>query len=312
VAVNEANRYEAMMDDLARGGLVLMDGGTGSEVERRGIEPVQEAWSSTGVVDGPGIVRQVHGDYLAAGARILITDTFSTSRNTLADAGLEDRFELLNRRAVELARRAVEEAGDGRAVVAGGISTWSFTGRWPVLDHLHQAVAEQAKIMAEAGADLLILEMMADVERTLTVLDASRQSGLPVWVGVSATTGEGGGYRGPTPDGTVRMLGGEPLADLVAALRGREVPMLAVMHTQVEDVDPSLDVLEEGGWEGTICVYAHSGYFEKPRWIFDDVISPDGYAAHAERWIERGVRVIGGCCGIGPAHIERLRPLVGG
>ncbi|MEM7322844.1 MAG: homocysteine S-methyltransferase family protein [Actinomycetota bacterium] len=308
-------QYRQVVQDLEQGRTVLIDGGTGTEIERRGIKTVTEAWSSSGALDGPEIVQEVHEDYLRTGARIVISNTFATSLHALVDAGMEEHFENLNRDGVNLVHQAIERSGIG-AVVAGGITDWSWTRRHPPLDVLRLGVEAQAKIMADAGAELLLLEMMADVERMLTVLDAAQQSGLPVWVGFSCTTGflegEPGYQLGPgepvpphPAPGQVRLLNGPTLAEGLQALAGKDVPVVSIMHSQVEDIDAALDVTDQH-WSGPVGVYAHSGHFVKPNWIFNDVISPADYRTAAAGWVDRGVQVIGGCCGIGPAHMELL------
>ncbi|MGI9598783.1 MAG: homocysteine S-methyltransferase family protein [Acidimicrobiales bacterium] len=296
--------YEAILGDLASGKKILIDGGTGTEIELRGVPPIDDAWSSTGALDGPDVVREVHEAYLRAGARIVISNTFSTSHHALVDAGIEEKFEELNRQGVELARRARDEAG-AAAVVAAGITHWSWTRIHPPLELLREKAIIQAKIMADAGAEMFILEMMTDLDRMSIILDACRQTGLPIWVGFSCDID---GPDSETP-GTARLLGGPTLAEGVAALDGHDVPVALIMHTEVEDIDGCLDSLDEV-WNGPTGVYAHSGHFVNPNWIFNGVISPTDYADHAQRWLDRGVQVIGGCCGIGPEHIEALQPMV--
>jgi homocysteine S-methyltransferase len=154
--------------------------------------------------------------------------------------------------------------------------------------------------MSEAGADLIMLEMMADVERMLTLLAAGRASGLPVWVGFSCRAGD---------DGVVRLLDGPTLAEGISAIRENDVPLVSIMHTEVDDIEACLDVLDRS-WSGLVGVYAHSGKFINPNWIFNDTISPDDYASSAKQWKNRGVQVIGGCCGIGVAHIETMQRTV--
>jgi homocysteine S-methyltransferase len=301
------------MDDLAAGRTVLIDGGTGTEIERRGITTVKEAWSSTGALHGPQIVQEVHEDYLRTGARVIISNTFATSLHALVDAGMEEHFEALNRDGVQLVHKAIEQSGV-EAVVAGGLTDWSWTRKHPPIDVLRLGIEAQAKIMAAAGAELLMLEMMTDVERMLVVLDAARQSGLPVWVGFSCTTGFLEGEPGyqldegeavpphPAP-GQVRLLRGPTLAEGLQALQGLDVPVVNIMHSEVADIDAALDVVDQN-WDSPTGVYAHTGHFVKPNWIFNDVISPEDYCSAATRWVDRGVQVIGGCCGIGPEHMD--------
>ena len=80
------------------------------------------------------------------------------------------------------------------------------------------------------------------------------------------------------------------------------------MHTDVNDVEICLDVTE-ANWTGPMGVYAHSGDYVEDKWIFENVINPEDYATLADRWLDRGVQVIGGCCGIGPSHIQTLSGL---
>jgi homocysteine S-methyltransferase len=294
------NRYQKLMERLHKGNQILIDGATGTEIERRGVPMVDNAWNGGGALTHPEIVRQVHEDYILCGAQIVITNTFSTSRHVLKDAGLEEHFEMLNRRGVELVVEARINTNKPDVLVAGGITHWSFTRQLPPHDQLKGNVEQQSTIMAKAGADLIMLEMMSDVERTLILLKAARMSGLPVWVGFSCNIDE---------KGEVRLLDGPTLAEGVAAIKDHDVPMLCIMHTEVEHIDACLDVIQEH-WSGPVGVYAHSGKFVAPNWIFTDTISPEDYASAVKIWLKRGVQVIGGCCGIGIEHIALLNDIV--
>ncbi len=307
-AMAAVTNYDAVFSSVADGGRLLIDGGTGTEIELRGVEMLDDAWCSTGALDGPDVVRQVHDDYLAAGARVVISNTFATSKHALRDGGIADRFEFLNRSGVELAKQAADAAGTP-ALVAGGITDWSWTDDVPPVDELAAGAQEQAEIMAKAGADLIMLEMMSHIDQTLAILESTKRAGLPVWVGVSCNMIDQD--EADASDGErVRLLGGDSLAAGLAALKGHDVPVLSIMHTEVADIDPCLDVLDQH-WSGVVGVYAHSGRFENPNWVFNGVISPEDYGAASKGWLDQGVQVLGGCCGIGPAHIEQLAPIVG-
>ena len=293
-------RYENLMDRIRSGARILIDGATGTEIERRGVPRLENAWNGGGALSHPDILRQVHQDYIGHGAEIVISNTFATSRHALRDAGVEAQFEAFNRRGVELAVEARERMQDPDVLVAGGISYWSWTGDKPTLDRLGADIEEQAAIMAKAGADLLMLEMMIDIDRMLVTMDAARTSGLPVWVGLTCQ---------PDASGTICLRNGEPLVEAVAALKDRNVPVISIMHSEVENIDASLDVLQ-AHWTGPIGVYAHTGKAIADQWIFDDTISPADYAAASERWLARGVQIIGGCCGIRTDHIAALSEII--
>jgi S-methylmethionine-dependent homocysteine/selenocysteine methylase len=84
------------------------------------------------------------------------------------------------------------------------------------------------------------------------------------------------------------------------------VSVVSVMHTLVEDAIPALREVT-ARWKGHVGAYPHSGRFVMPNWHFTDTISPEDFASEALGWIEAGARAVGGCCGIGPEHIRRLK-----
>ena len=101
------SRYDKIMQRIAAGECILIDGATGTEAERRGVPQLDNAWNGGGALSHPDIVRQVHLDYLAAGAEMIISNSFATHLHALEAAGEEARFEAYNRRAVELAVEAL-------------------------------------------------------------------------------------------------------------------------------------------------------------------------------------------------------------
>lgn len=294
------NRYQALMQRLDKGERILIDGATGTEIERRGVPMVSNAWNSLGAKTHPDIVRGVHEDYIRSGAEIVISNTFSTSRHVLQDAGYDENFELLNRRGIELAREASTNMENPRVLVAGGIAYLSFTGKTPPAPQLRSNLEDQAAIMADAGADLIMLEMMADNERTGIAVESAQKTGLPVWVGFSCKLDDN---RGP------QLLYGSSLAEGIKVLGDYDVPVITIMHTEVEYVQACVEVMK-ANWQGSLGVYAHSGKFVQPNWIFNDVISPEDYASEASSWLQQGVQILGGCCGIGLEHIQLLKGMI--
>ena len=306
-------RYEKLLDRMKNGAQIMIDGGTGTEVERRGVPQLENAWNGGGALSHPDIVRGIHEDYIGHGAEIVISNTFATSRNLLEDAGVPELFADYNRRGIELACEARAALRREDVLVAGGISHWSFSGRLPSLEELEDGAAAQARIMKRAGADLIMLEMMIEIPRMLAVLDGARTSGLPVWVGLSCAPDRDGNMclqaRDTDASGAVYGEATQPLVKAIAALDGKDVPLLSIMHTDVRDVDACLDILD-AHWNGLVGVYAHSGAFLDGKWIFEGTISPQDFAAASRRWLARGIHMIGGCCGIRPDHIAALSAVV--
>ena len=287
-------------DRLATGAVMLIDGATGTELERRGVPMLEGAWCGDTTRTHPDDVRAVHLAHIAAGAELIITNTFATSRHLLDSVDYGEHFEAANQRAAELALEARSIAGRPEVLVAGSMSTTTMGKQLPPIETARVNFRDQAAILADAGVDLLMLEMMRDVEQTHAALDGALATGLPVWMGVSCVLKDG-----------VPWLWNETatLAELLPTVADRPIELISVMHTEVAEIPACLDVLAEH-WSGPVGVYAHSGIFEPPYWKFIDVISPADYAAACAAWIDRGVQVVGGCCGIGHEHIAELAPLV--
>ena len=291
------SRYEKMIKRIRSGDCILIDGATGTETQRRGVPQLENAWNGGGPLSHPDIVRQVHIDYLEIGAEIIISDSFATHLHALAAAGEGDRFEEYNRRAVELAVEAREQVGREDALVAAGVSYWTWRGDMPGPDKMQNATRRQLSVMAEAGADVVFLEMMVDQANFELTLEATKDIGLPVWAGLTTVR---------NADGEIRLRDGDPLAPAIELAAHNHVDLINVMHTDVEFVSDSIDAIREG-WNRPIGVYAHSSAEVEKRWVFEDVISPEDYCDFASDWKSKGISILGGCCGIGLTHIQKMR-----
>lgn len=281
---------------LAAGEVILIDGGTGTELEARGVPMNGAVWCGVAVLDHQDVVRGVHEDYIRAGAEVVTANTFPSNRLALEPAGFGDQVAEINRRAVETARQARDNAADRPVLVAGSLSPHSAEGLpdpQPDPDTVLAAFREQVAIQAEAGVDLFALEMIPDAYYGRPAAQAAAESGLPVWLGMTAWSGEGGWEHH------------QDLGSLVAELVQPGVMAVNAMHTDVADIAPALTQIRER-WDGIIGAYAHHGGWEPPNWIFYD-ISPEAYADAALGWVAQGAQIIGGCCGIRPAHIALLR-----
>ncbi len=294
------NRYDKLMQRIHAGERILIDGATGTEIERRGVPQLEHAWNGGGALSHPDVLRAVHEDYLRLGAEVVISNNFATHYHALKDAGEADRFEAYNRRGVELAIEARDRTAKSDALVGAGISCWSWSGKHPALADLKSAAERQVQVLAAAGADLILLEMMIDIDKMLVLLDAALATGLPVWVGFTCEADAAG---------RICLRNGEPLDQAIAAFDDRRVDLVNIMHTEIEYIDACLEVLQSC-WTGPVGVYAHSGEFRGDRLVFSSTISPGDYCTAAKGWIERGAQVIGGCCGIEPRHIEQLARVV--
>ena len=296
--------YPALIARVRAGEPVLIDGATGSECLRRGVPDLPNGWSGGAALSDPDIVRDIHRDYLALGASIVVANTFATGHNILRDAGVPETFETVNRRAVELVLEARAHADAADVVAAAGVSNWSFSEERPDLATLRDDTARQAAIFADAGAELLILEMMVDLPRLTATLDGVAAVDLPVWVGFSL-----GPEEGCEPDGIgdpVELREGGTLADAVA-ITGRypAVDALVIMHSDVRVVERGVRTLRSL-WDGPIGAWGHASAIVDGVFTHDGVVTPEEYASRVPSWRDAGATMIGGCCGIGPDHLRTI------
>jgi S-methylmethionine-dependent homocysteine/selenocysteine methylase len=288
---------------LERGDVVVIDGATGTELEARGVPMDDAAWCGVANLDYEDAVRRVHADYIRAGAGVVIANTFSTDRLRLQDAGLADRVVEVNRKAVDAALAAREEVGRPDVVVAASVSraaAFTIDGAPRAVDRatLLEVYSEQARILADAGAELIALEMITGFEHGEAALAAARSTGLPIWLGLSAERAE---------DGRLACWQDHELLfdRLVAELAAPDLAAVVVMHTDVADVDDALEVVLRH-WSGPVGVYPHVGSFVPPSWQFDESFTAGDLVTRARRWVADGARIVGGCCGLGPPFIEAL------
>ncbi|MEM7225503.1 MAG: homocysteine S-methyltransferase family protein [Pseudomonadota bacterium] len=301
----------SLLKRLEDGPPLLMDGAMGTELDRRGIKMDAKAWSASGLAGDATMIRAVHDDYIAAGAQVHIVNSFALARHVLEPAGLGDQVAALNRRAVEICRDALAAAPDDRPQwIAGSLSTYAAQSDRSALPRGATLVAnfrEQAEVLRDAGCDLFALEMLCDVEITLAMIEAVAPLGLPVMPGFTCIWGP----DDRSVETLAREVGLSPMS-LEDALNGvlPKLPeglpaILAIMHSDLDVSDPALEIAR-AHWSGPLAVYPNSGRFAYPNWRFEEVCAPEAFVAAAERWTESGAILIGGCCGIGPAHIAAL------
>lgn len=301
--------YAKLERRLRSGDIVLLDGGTGTELEKRGAAMHPEAWCGPATLDNVEILESVHRDYIAAGADIITANTYASSRLMLEPAGYAHRFEEINRTAVAAAHRAREASHREDVLVAGSLSHMcpmapgsdrNDLDREPPTEVMRDAFHELAHLLRDAGCELLLLEMMYYPQRIPLVLEAALATGLPVWAGFAVRRDEHGDIVGFAGERSI------PLLDMISVLDGADVQAAGFMHSPADIIAEATTALEHR-YAGPLMAYPDSGYFRMPHWQFEDVIEPKALVEFARTWVDHGVQILGGCCGLSPAHIAALR-----
>jgi 5-methyltetrahydrofolate--homocysteine methyltransferase len=279
-------------------GKVLMDGGMGTQLDERGAP-----MGGPTCLTHPDVVLAVHRAYLDAGARLIITNTLTMNRVFIESHNLGIDVREVNVRGAELARQAVGEDG----FVLGDISsTGQMLAPLGLLteETAFEAFKEQAGYLAEGGVDGFIIETMFDLNETLIAVKACKAAtpDLPVLASMTFETLNRGGrtMMGNAAADCAKSLD-EAGANIIGANCGSLNPleMAEIVKAMVEATDKPVAVQPNAG---------------KPRiqgnvTVFD--MAPDPFAEGIKICLENGASLIGGCCGTTPAHIARLKELVG-
>jgi 5-methyltetrahydrofolate--homocysteine methyltransferase len=272
--------------------VLLADGATGTNYQDMGIEPgvAPEEW----VFDEPDNVRALHSRFLDAGSDLVLTCTFGATTPRLADGPLAGRTHEVNIRATELAREA---AGEDR-LVAGSLGP---TGQLPepygllTRDVAVDAYAEQARALADGAVDLLVLETFFALEEALWAIEGVQSvSDLPLVMSFSFD------------QGTHTMMGLSP-ADVVEAVEPLGVAALgANCGRSLDDTDAIVGEFLAAAPSIPLWIKPNAGV---PRIVGDTVVydaDPEMLAEHVRAYVDRGARIVGGCCGSTPEHIAAI------
>ena len=296
--------YDRIAEKLERGAIIILDGGTGTDIQRRGAPMSGATWCAEVNLTHPQIVRAAHEDYISAGAEIITANTFASSALLFNALERDDDLVAIDRAAVSIARAA---AAGAAIAVAGSMSTMrpvvqgsdrtDLSRQWPEAE-ARRLFRRKAENLAECGVDLIMMEMMRDGDYAFWATDEAMKTGLPVWVGISAERRKDGALQGfGRPDWL--------LDDIASRLASLSPAAVTVMHTSPNDTGEALEITRRY-WKGSLGAYPESGYFKMPDWQFIDVISPSDLVARSREWQAGGATIFGGCCGIGAEHIRAL------
>jgi methionine synthase I (cobalamin-dependent)/5,10-methylenetetrahydrofolate reductase len=275
---------------------LLSDGAMGTQLNNRGVA-FDQCFDQINLTQ-PELVMDIHRAYIEAGSQIIQTNTFGANRYKLAEHGLQEKVALINRAGVVLARQAALESGK-EVLVAGdvgplGVRLAPFGRVQP--EQGRQAFAEQIAALAEAGADLIIIETISDLHEVQEAVAAARQAcDLPILASMTYTRDD-------------RTLMGDAPAGVALALQAAGVDVIGIncsggpaqlwrILRQMRQATPQarFSVMPNAGWPEQV-----GGRVMYPA-------NPEYFGEYALAFCEVGAAVIGGCCGTTPRHIAAMR-----
>ncbi len=305
------HRYKKFLEVLRSGDTILLDGATGSELENRGIK-MDNSWCATASLEFD-ILKQIHKDYINAGAKIITTNTYASNRMILEVAGVEEKFEEINLAAINAAIQAREECGQDDVLVAGSLSHQipyedAFRSQEEkdkyikklTPEYFQKSFDELAFFLADNGCDFILLELMYRPDRIDIIFDSASKVGLPVWAGFSARN----------KDGLIALTTDYEYSfkKMISNVKHHRLDAVGIMHCDMSVMEESIKELKEI-YDLPIMAYPEVAVFNFPHYDMSNVIQPNDYLIEAKKWKDAGAQIIGGCCGTTVEHIKVLNKL---
>jgi 5-methyltetrahydrofolate--homocysteine methyltransferase len=285
----------ALCELLHSNEFILLDGAMGTMLMENGLKAGDppEMWN----VDHPQRIQAVHAAYIAQGSRLVLTNSFGGTRFRLKLHKAQDRVAELNRAAAQVARRAAD-AVDHTVVVAGSMGP---TGELleplgtMTFEEAKAAFAEQAQALAEGGADVLWIETMSDLEEVRAAVEGARSvTDLPIAVCMTFDT-NGHTMMGVSPRQAAEELG---KLDLIA--------FGANCGNGTDEIEKVMAVMTQVAPHTPLIAKSNAGI---PRLVGAELEydgTPEVMAGYAYRVRQMGARLIGGCCGSTPLHLQAM------
>lgn len=290
------------MNAKQRNSIVLLDGGMGQELVRRAGAKPHPLWSAKVLIDRPELVKDLHKDFIEAGARVITVNAYSATPERLARYGLENEFQRLQRYAVELAQSARDDAAGNQDVrIAGCLPPLFGTYHPEIAPEFDECLSRYREIAgAQArGVDLFLCETMSSQKEARAATIAAKESGKEVWTSFTLD------------DRNPRLLrSGESAVEAFRSIGVLGVDALLVNCSTPETISAELERLV--GSFSIVGAYGN-GFTSVEALEIGGVVdvlearkdlSPKQYAEFAVAWARAGAKIVGGCCEIGPEHIR--------
>lgn len=294
--------------------ITILDGGMGRELERLGAPFKQPEWSALALMEAPETVKAVHQSFINSGSQVITTNSYALVPFHIGEEVFKQRVRELTRLSGELARQAADEA-EQKVQVAASVAP--LFGSYRADLYQAERVSEIATPIIEElnpFGDLWLLEtqsLIDEASRVIALIEKIDQQRKPIWVSFTLEDSE------ETSEPLLRS--GETVVDAVKAMQALDVNAILFNCSQPEIIGEAIaltkQTLDQLGTD-SIHIGAYANAFPptpKDATANDgldelrDDLTPPAYLEWVRQWQQQGASLIGGCCGIGPEHIQAIR-----
>ena len=291
--------------------ITIMDGGMGGELKDMGAPFKKPEWSALALIEAPETVMQAHLAFVDAGAEILITNTYAIVPFHIGQERFNNDAVTLTRDAAEITRMAADGARH-KVQVAGSLPP-AFGSYRPDLFDVEKAKDIYVPLIKwqQNSIDFWLAETMSSTAEAKLLADMTKDTGKPFWLAYSLTDDV-------TPDQPATLRSGESIEQAIETALDINADALLFNCSQPEVMAAALEIVQKSNITIPYGAYANTFPPKKKEYFANDPendvnmrddITPEEYLRYAKQWVNLGATIIGGCCGIGPQHIEKLTEL---
>ena len=291
----------------------ILDGGMGQELLARGLDPQGTLWSAKALLDEKyhSIVENIHEDFIKAGSDVIVTNTFTARKNRLTENNLINKFEILNKRAGEIANKVKKKYP--KILIAGGLPpqniTYSADNRSK--EEIENDFKDQAKIL-NPYVDFFYFDVLSSLREISIAIDSIKEFNKPFLIGAHISEG-------------TTLPSGEKLSDITKKIDCKKLLGLILACVSPENYQKNMSEIKKIGYpfgfkinafERTKITGGYTNNYKKsktgnPNEFLGkrEDLTPEVLKNFAKEFIDDGATIIGGCCETNPSHIKAFSEL---
>lgn len=300
---------------------LILDGGMSRELMRLNAPFRQPEWSALALIEAPHLVKQVHHDFIAAGADIITTNSYALVPFHIG----EERFWKQGAELVALAGRLAREAADaettntGRKILVAGSLPPMF-GSYEPQKFDDRRVQEYLAVLVNALApyvDVWLAETLSLIAEAVAARDATQATGKPFWAAFCPDDG------GDASASAVRLRSGETVEQVTEWAIASHIDALLFNCARPAYVEGAVKIAKEtierspdqsqcvlGVYANAFAPKSNESAANESISAVDEALDPKAYGQHVGKWVSDGVSIVGGCCGVGHEHIRHLKAVL--